>query len=226
MIKTGSNKKLGETITLHIYDLDDNVIMHALGFGAHHSGVEVCGTEYSFGTGGIVAHEPRKAMQFMPCMYRSSISLGTRSISAQDMNKILDALREVDGFIGERYHTLTFNCNLFCEHLVKRVLQVKTAPIPAWVNRSARFAGFFARKPDVGKKQQEQEQMVAFSGQGRTLREKSKKKSTSVSHMVTVAATPEAASTNTPTTPSQEILVEEKRSKVLAATTKRLVSQP
>jgi hypothetical protein len=48
---------------LNVYDLSPaNDYLHPIGFGLHHSGVEILGTEYTFASGaGIFNHSPQDA---------------------------------------------------------------------------------------------------------------------------------------------------------------------
>lgn len=73
-------KRAPEPVFLNVYDLSPgNDYLYPVGLGAFHSGVEVYGTEYSFGSGGgIFPGTPREAAG---AKFRESIRLGEISIS-------------------------------------------------------------------------------------------------------------------------------------------------
>ena len=49
-------------VLLHVYDLSpNNNMIYPFGFGAYHSGLEIRGVEYTFGTEGAFTHEPKNA---------------------------------------------------------------------------------------------------------------------------------------------------------------------
>jgi hypothetical protein len=60
---------------LNIYDLSPaNDALWAVGFGLHHSGVEILGTEYSFASGGgIFENTPKQAAG---ARFRVTVELG------------------------------------------------------------------------------------------------------------------------------------------------------
>ena len=53
----------GVKVYLNVYDLSPaNDFLYPIGFGLHHSGVEILGKEYTFASGaGIFDHNPREA---------------------------------------------------------------------------------------------------------------------------------------------------------------------
>ena len=69
----------GGAVVLNIYDLSPaNDCLCTIGLGAHHSGVEVNGREYSFSDGGVSDSTPRDEEQ-VPL--RASVTLGEVSVS-------------------------------------------------------------------------------------------------------------------------------------------------
>jgi hypothetical protein len=63
----------GAKVIINVYDLSPvNAYAYDFGVGAFHSGVEVMGTEYTFGghetsSTGIFTHAPRQVLQFAMC---------------------------------------------------------------------------------------------------------------------------------------------------------------
>lgn len=72
-------KRAAEPVFLNVYDLHPgNDYLYSVGLGAYHSGVEVYGVEYSFGSGGgVFPGEPRNAPG---AKFRESIRLGEVSM--------------------------------------------------------------------------------------------------------------------------------------------------
>ena len=52
----------GLPVMLNVYDLSDaNTVLHDIGFGIYHSGVEISGTEHTFGQGGGIGEMTPKS---------------------------------------------------------------------------------------------------------------------------------------------------------------------
>lgn len=118
---------------LNVYDLTPaNDYLVPVGLGLHHSGVEILGREYSFGSGGgIFDGAPKEAAG---ARFRFQIDLGAFDGGSKELNKALDDLRPSGNFGSDDYHLVKKNCNHFCNALVWRLLR---QPIPAYVNRWA-----------------------------------------------------------------------------------------
>lgn len=118
---------------LNVYDLSpSNDYLFPVGMGLHHSGVEIAGREYSYGSqGGIYEGPPRQAPG---ARFRCQIDMGTFDGGTQELNKALDELRHNGGFGSNGYNLIKRNCNHFCNALVWRLLR---RPIPGYVNRLA-----------------------------------------------------------------------------------------
>jgi hypothetical protein len=124
---------VGEPVLLNVYDLSPaNEHTRWLGFGAYHSGVEVFGTEYTFGQGGVFSTTPKDAPGARLC---ETIILGEVYTSHRDVERVVDELRA--SFPPGSYHLLKKNCNSFSNALSARLL---SRAIPGWVNRSATLA--------------------------------------------------------------------------------------
>lgn len=84
----GGRAYRGAEVVLHVYDLSPlNNFSFEFGVGAFHSGVEVLGTEYTFGahqsaSSGIFTHTPKAAPA---AAFRTAISMGETSMSAADV---------------------------------------------------------------------------------------------------------------------------------------------
>lgn len=104
-----------------------------MGLGLHHSGLEIDGREYSYGSGGggIFDGPPKEAPG---ARFRSQIELGSFDGGTKELNQALDDLRSSGGFGPNGYNLVKRNCNSFCNALSWRLLR---RPIPAYVNRLA-----------------------------------------------------------------------------------------
>jgi hypothetical protein len=127
-----------ESVLINVYDLaPSNDYTTPLGFGFFHTGVEVHGVEWTFGSGGgIMNHRPRQPpMGTAPgeaTPFRCSIKVGTCLMMSRDVEGVVASLRAE--WSGDRYHILRYNCNAFADVLVQRLCGTR---IPAWVNRAA-----------------------------------------------------------------------------------------
>lgn len=103
--------------------------------GFYHSGIEISGREYSYGSGvgsGIFDHSPRQAPN---AKFRCAIELGSYDGGTDELNRTLDTLRHDLGFgDGLNYNVIRRNCNHFCNALSWQLLKI---PIPSWINRMA-----------------------------------------------------------------------------------------
>lgn len=100
--------------------------------GLHHSGLEIAGREYSYGSqGGIYDGPPKEAGG---ARYRCTLELGTFDGGTKELNRALDELRHRGGFGSNGYNLIRRNCNHFCNALAWQLLG---KPIPAYVNRLA-----------------------------------------------------------------------------------------
>lgn len=102
-----------------------------VGFGLHHSGIEINGVEYSFGSGGGIFEGPPK--QAPGARFRYQLEMGAFEGGSQELNKALDDLRH-GGFGNSQYNLVKRNCNHFCDALVWKLLKVR---LPGYVNRWA-----------------------------------------------------------------------------------------
>eukprot|EP01052_Picozoa_sp_SAG31_P018502 SAG31_NODE_1313_length_8853_cov_60.435458_4_plen_161_part_00 len=137
---------------LQVYDLSPaNDCLCTLGLGAHHSGVEINGREYTFSDSGVFDSAPRDESQ---APLRTSVNLGEVSISHTEVGACLlkcctggtpqqsqlvvhfcaDAAisRLRPDFAPGTYNVLTKNCNVFSRALVLELLGLE---IPGYVNR-------------------------------------------------------------------------------------------
>lgn len=137
---------------LQVYDLSPaNDYLCTLGLGAHHSGVEINGREYTFSDSGVFDSTPRDESQ---APLRTSVNLGDVSISHTEVgacpiksrtgetpqqsqlvvyycaDAVISRLRP--DFAPGTYNVLTKNCNVFSRALVLELLGLE---IPGYVNR-------------------------------------------------------------------------------------------
>ena len=125
-------------VHLNLYVLSPaNDCLYPLGFGLHHSGVEIMGSEYSFASGGgIFESSPGEAPG---ARFRERIDLGSFDGGSSELKAVLDNLRG-NGFGSDDYHLIRKNCNHFANALVWALLR---KPIPPHVNRLADVANCF-----------------------------------------------------------------------------------
>ncbi|KAK8637787.1 hypothetical protein V6N13_136247 [Hibiscus sabdariffa] len=142
-----SNSSHGESnrnetkVVLHVYDLTHiNKFSYWFGLGVYHSGIEVHGKEYGFGShefpvSGVFEVEPKNCPGFA---YRRSISLGSISIPLSEFTEFIENI--ASQYHGNSYNLVSKNCNHFTDD-VARKLTGKS--IPGWVNRLARLGVLF-----------------------------------------------------------------------------------
>ena len=134
----GGRTRHQTTVHLNLYDLSPaNDCLYPLGFGLHHSGVEIMGSEYSFASGGGVFESPPG--EAPGAKFRERIELGDFDGGSSELTAVLDRLRS-NGFGADEYHLVRKNCNHFANALVWALLR---KPIPPHVNRLADVANCF-----------------------------------------------------------------------------------
>jgi hypothetical protein len=108
-------------------------VLYNIGFGLHHSGIEISGVEYSFAGGaGIFEQTPK---QVPNAKYRESIDMGFYDGTTSDIKMIVSQLRSAPhNFHGDGYNLILKNCNHFANAFCWALLR-KT--IPGYVNRLA-----------------------------------------------------------------------------------------
>ncbi|KAL0477783.1 DeSI-like protein [Acrasis kona] len=157
-------------VILNVYDLNPNNNMtHAFGMGIYHSGLEVHGTEYTFGDGGAFSHDPRKAEG--GAAFRESVILGETDLTSTQVKDIVYGLSKE--FI--KYHLTDKNCNHYSKELSIRIL--KKDVFPNWVNRMAWWGSKLGIAPGMEtpsgpgapSAQEPVNNFSAFQGGGRTL---------------------------------------------------------
>lgn len=124
---------------LNIYDLSPaNDYLFPIGLGLYHSGLEISGREYSYGSGGsgIFETSPKEAPG---ARFRCQVELGSFDGGTKELNQALDDLRSSGGFGSNGYNLMKRNCNHFCNALSWRLLR---KPIPAYINRLADVGNF------------------------------------------------------------------------------------
>jgi len=101
--------------------------------GAFHIGVEVFGSEWSYGCCGVRSALPRGQCGHV---YSCSVCLGQTSVEQAELASILH--RMCQEWKGSDYQLLSHNCCNFaselCDHL-------GVGPVPAWISRLPRFLG-------------------------------------------------------------------------------------
>ncbi len=124
-------------VTLHVYDLAHSRALSGLNsraLGAFHVAVEVYGYEWSYGWNedgetGVFACEPKQCEMHT---YRESISMGTTTMSREQVNTLLDKLEPA--WLGEDYDMTARNCCHFCREFS---IGLGVGEIPRWLYRLA-----------------------------------------------------------------------------------------
>jgi hypothetical protein len=127
---------MANKVVLHIYDVSTNPevaklnkVLSAVGTGAFHGGVEVYGTEYSYGFiesgSGVFSNAPKGCTMHS---YREAVDMGETDLSKDDVAKLIAKLKEE--WPGSDYDLLRKNCVSFSTELVK---QLHAGPVPSWV---------------------------------------------------------------------------------------------
>lgn len=121
----------GTKVVLNVYDLSPaNDALWTIGFGLHHSGIEIMGTEYSFASGGgIFESTPKEAPG---AKFRVAIELGSFDGGQAQLRQALSDLR--NDFGPDDYNLIKRNCNHFANALSWKLLNRQ---IPSYVNRLA-----------------------------------------------------------------------------------------
>lgn len=129
----------GGAVLLNIYDLNEEwllsneILQEVLELGgAFHTGVEVYGREWSFGTTGVAASCPRSHDVHV---YRRSVLIGYANSSPEEVEAILQD-EMLPKWAGRSYKLLSRNCCSFSRALCKRLTG---NVIPDWVDRLPRL---------------------------------------------------------------------------------------
>mmetsp|Transcript_10627 Transcript_10627/g.14763 ORF Transcript_10627/g.14763 Transcript_10627/m.14763 type:complete len:287 (+) Transcript_10627:2-862(+) len=137
-------------VVLNVYDLNprDAKEKHVtnvndwslqVGFGAFHSGVQVYGVEWSFGSScdDVEAIQPCNPRKCCPLQYtyRQTVIIGWTDLTKIQVEDLIEAMTESDRYQGTAYNLLKNNCNDFSDDLCRRLTG---KGIPNWVNRGAK----------------------------------------------------------------------------------------
>ena len=77
-------------MVLNLYDLSPvNDCLYPIGIGLHHSGVEILGSEYAYGSGGGIFDATPKEVE-SGAVFRESISLGTFEGGSSQLRGVID----------------------------------------------------------------------------------------------------------------------------------------
>lgn len=99
--------------------------------GAYHLGIEIYGSEWSYGTRGVVAEPPRTDTKHA---YMRTLHLGCSHVTQIEFATMLHQLIS-EGWIGENYDLLGHNCCSFARTLLEKL---GVGPMPAYLDRFAR----------------------------------------------------------------------------------------
>jgi len=131
--------RFGEPVILHIYDVaTDNLkwvngMLRNVGTGVFHAGVEVFGSEWSFGYSekatGVHSCKPRGNPYHQ---YREQVFMMTTPLTESEVKALVQKLS--DAWPGRDYDVLTRNCCHFSDALCQAL---SVGEIPQWVLRLA-----------------------------------------------------------------------------------------
>mmetsp|Transcript_46953 Transcript_46953/g.77971 ORF Transcript_46953/g.77971 Transcript_46953/m.77971 type:complete len:214 (-) Transcript_46953:143-784(-) len=126
-------------VWLNVYHLNEHwlrsnkVSQQILGLGgAFHAGVEVYGTEYTFGSEGVSMNEPKKSDFHV---FHESIFMGETAFTPMEVSRVIGELSCT--WFGEDYDILDHNCCHFASDLCHDLVG---APLPNWVCNFSRLA--------------------------------------------------------------------------------------
>jgi deubiquitinase DESI2 len=128
------------SVYVNIYDLSpaNEWVLHTVGLGLYHSGIEVLGSEYTFAANaGIFHHSPRDAGP--QAQFRSQLLIGTFEGGPAEVQTAVRVLESSTRFGPDDYDILQNNCNTFANALC---LQLCQTAIPVYVNRIANYGVF------------------------------------------------------------------------------------
>jgi deubiquitinase DESI2 len=129
---SGGRTRMSIKVVLNVYDLSPmNDILYPVGFGLHHSGVEIMGTEFSFASGaGVFEGQPKDVPN---AKFREQIEMGLYDGTMAQINSIIQELRTTN-FGPDDYNLVRRNCNHFANAFCWKLLKKQ---IPGYVNRLA-----------------------------------------------------------------------------------------
>merc|ERR1740121_1611981 len=123
-------------VVLNVYSLGNdskirfmNTMLHAVGTGAFHCGVQVFGQEWSFTGTGVFASTPQQCPEHT---YWQSVGMGRTYLTSNQVLRLLDVMRNT--WQGKEYDVLTHNCCHFCDELC---MHLGVGPIPGWTTSLA-----------------------------------------------------------------------------------------
>lgn len=116
------------TVLLNVYDVTEaNGWLESLGFGLHHTGVEVYGMEFHYGgcveDTGVGQNTPRLCH---PHLFREQYVMGTTPLSEAAVDSVVTRMEENKDWEGRRYDMVRHNCNHFSDALLRELLPPRT----------------------------------------------------------------------------------------------------
>ena len=157
----------GTPVYVNVYNLQNTqagvTLNMSMGFGIFHSGIEVCGTEYTFGGDpdggpaamhvcGIYPMPPKSAMPAAQFHKQHEVGRLPKDVTPTMIFQVLLEMR-ADWPAG-KYHLLSRNCNHFGEELLQRLSDTfltargfEAMAAPAYINRAARAGANVVPQP-------------------------------------------------------------------------------
>lgn len=130
-------------VSLSVYDLvgslaKTNKVLKYVGTGIFHAGVEVYGSEWSYGgfedpeDEGAGIFENEEPRQHPVHAYKQSVPMGETQLTEDEVLDLLNDLAEE--WLGQEYDILNHNCTDFCNEFCKLL---GVGKIPGWVKSAA-----------------------------------------------------------------------------------------
>jgi len=118
----------GESVFLNVYHMQDS-LLNTPGFGVHHSGVEIYGTEYAFAghetshSSGVFSHRPRfpSGNDATEWIFKEQVLIGVTKYSKQQVQGIITSIKQE--YIARTYDPITKNCNHFSNDLCQKLTE-------------------------------------------------------------------------------------------------------
>lgn len=174
VVESSMGGNVGTPVFVHVYDVSHEALVQRLNAvlahrhsplkfgGVFHAGVEVSGSEWSFGrtesqtATGVTCVDPKEDPQHH---FRQTVSLPNTQLSEEEIDDLIDRLKRE--YLGRDYDLLRRNCCHFADDFCQRL---GVGRIPGWVYRLARIGAridFVLRPTQALRNQEEAQPLLA-----------------------------------------------------------------
>eukprot|EP00746_Dinoflagellata_sp_MGD_P013572 gnl/MRDRNA2_/MRDRNA2_129380_c0_seq1.p1 gnl/MRDRNA2_/MRDRNA2_129380_c0~~gnl/MRDRNA2_/MRDRNA2_129380_c0_seq1.p1 ORF type:complete len:369 (+),score=57.99 gnl/MRDRNA2_/MRDRNA2_129380_c0_seq1:63-1169(+) len=155
-------------VILNVYDLGHTMLARSYNhitkeYGAFHTGIEVYGSEWSFGmtaddTTGIWSCKPRKDPEHT---FREAIPVGHTNLSRCEVAVLVERVQKQ--WPGQTYNVLSRNCHHFAADFCS---ELGCGPVPPWINALATQSRMSWLEPAIssGRRDGSNQQSDSFFG--------------------------------------------------------------